>query len=99
RDRNVTGVQTCALPICLVRLRSELRRNGRIPRPLEVQRRWSEVALWLTWQRGVSKLARPSPPHAQHRGGTDRACVIERGIVGVRSEERRVGKGGGCWWG
>src|SRR5699024_11512647 len=28
RDRNVTGVQTCALPICLSTLESELRAHG-----------------------------------------------------------------------
>ena len=67
----------------LVRLRGELRRNGRIPRTLNAQRGWSEVALGLARQGGISELAGPSPPQAQHRGGTDRASVIERGIVGV----------------
>src|SRR5690348_18420733 len=74
RDGRVTGVQTCALPICEERLG---RPDGRLPVD-EVRRRLRQEVL-----RG---------PADQDLGGLHPA-------VGLRSEERRVGKE--CrsrWW-
>src|SRR5207248_8387382 len=86
RGRTVTGVQTCALPI--YRLLSEaLQRTG-------------NVALGQFASRGKQYLVVVRP----HAGGG--GLVLEqlryaeevRNMAEVpRSEERRVGKGGGSW--
>src|SRR5438876_3781295 len=63
RDGRVTGVQTCALPICRMLDR--------------------ELAL------------------GRQLGGDQLDLVVGKGLRdrhGLRSEERRVGKEGRCWW-
>src|SRR5262249_57139048 len=81
RDWSVTGVQTCALPISLLRVRwraedpwpcSSARRRPR--------RRWRRAARSTCRQTRSTSLAR--------RRGT------RRRTAGRRSEERRVGKEG-----
>src|SRR5207253_6233306 len=86
RDGHVTGVQTCALPICLPREDRE-----RV-RALET--------VWSTSSTNTVLLARANPPVgtsevllAEHqsagRGRRGRAWLAP-----PRSEERRVGEGG-----
>src|SRR5699024_12167845 len=97
RDRNVTGVQTCALPISRVmglelggeREQQRLRPGTGGPEvhaegqldPLD------RLAMQRHGDRGGAEHVPGAGP-----GGED-ALSVER------SEERRVGKGGRAWWG
>src|SRR5699024_11995523 len=84
RDRNVTGVQTCALPIYVVR--SVMGR----PYALSVPHALPEVRRSL---RGSTRRVpmHPQPPTALI-DSTDPTDPIERADATERSEERRVGK-------
>src|SRR5699024_11816307 len=98
RDRNVTGVQTCALPIYAVIARQdgECAAPGCTSTHLEVHHRtpWS--------QGGATDLDNliglcPSCHRLAHRGMLH---IRDDGYGGFRSEERRVGKEcrvGGGW--
>src|SRR5205823_10294324 len=88
RDKLVTGVQTCALPISVVSARGQLltiaTERGDITRvaPDNMASRssnpkWSADGKWIAY--------------VSDRSGRDEVWV-------TRSEERRVGKGGGSWW-
>src|SRR5690606_40122971 len=88
RDFHVTGVQTCALPICLALLLLAphalcLRpAHSDPPAECELECVLECVLLWsITRARGLTPLA-PS-------GTRDPLCEMR-----CRSEERRVGKGG-----
>src|SRR5699024_12195900 len=78
RDRNVTGVQTCALPILISSSVASLTRSSK-RFPTTTRRMDSTSA-----SRAVSY-----PSHARTPGGGGRTVATED-----RSEERRVGKGG-----
>src|SRR5207249_6275747 len=86
RDRNVTGVQTCALPI-LHQVRPAAARSGHVfvtePVTQPPPARASGGGWWAT----VREALRGSR-HDYTSGPLGRAIV--------RSEERRVGKGCGC---
>src|SRR5205823_10908828 len=94
RDKLVTGVQTCALPIC--RLRQLLEPS--IDECREQRPRALAVGLLPFRERGAQ-------PHAVDHGGDHRgkaARLLARYQTAqiaaqVRSEERRVGKGGRVW--
>src|SRR5207248_5031174 len=89
RDRTVTGVQTCALPIsrrtwrsllCSTHVADENRRRGR-----RDGRRGPQTATDL----GSSKASARADVSQSERGLAERE-------LHHRSEERRVGKGGRC---
>src|SRR5207248_8948020 len=90
RDRTVTGVQTCALPICRRRVGPE----------------WPDGEQQREGERHAGKggdappalqRGRLLPDHRRHEP-FGRAIGCPRWALSVeRSEERRVGKGGG--WG
>src|SRR5438067_6623294 len=83
RDRNVTGVQTCALPI------SETRRVGRVVgRSRHVGFRQAGCPVRSSECRQVG-----SRGDGGEVGGA--LCLVGGG---ARSEERRVGRGGGAGW-
>src|SRR5699024_12100038 len=89
RDRNVTGVQTCALPICEAVVVDPERRV--LP---SVERL---TAAAPTVRGGACRSTCPgascsSPVRA---GGS---AAPSRRPSGTRSEERRVGKGCRSWW-
>src|SRR5437762_9420445 len=71
RDTSVTGVQTCALPIC--------RANGRGPRSLTPA---MDAALWRNARRGGRYLSR-----RLHASGLDIVWTGTDEQVTVRSEE------------
>src|SRR5207249_7112472 len=80
RDRNVTGVQTCALPICAARhephRHRRIRRSGR--RRTAALRRPSQRAL---------------DAHVGYADSSWTAHLPAKAVVrSMRSEERRVGK-------
>src|SRR5437773_9114932 len=86
RDRDVTGVQTCALPICPPR-RPAVRpgqRGGRQEEPAVLQHRAAGVRRDLGVRGRVHHLQYVLDPGGPADPG-----------AGPRSEERRVGKG--CW--
>src|SRR5207249_5387179 len=89
RDRNVTGVQTCALPICAHRRGARGRAvTGILVAALVLGVPALAFVLWpLVGARGRSQALLPLPP--------DRRGELEERKG--RSEERRVGKecGGG----
>src|SRR5207249_6359701 len=85
RDRNVTGVQTCALPICGSLRRQRLlqgRLGSDLPHLLDVRARRRRVPRHLSLSRRDAEGARRERaiPLARRLGETE------------RSEERRVGK-------
>src|SRR5207253_5520106 len=86
RDGHVTGVQTCALPICSSsspERRASLRRGGATSGPGRTSRRWQgRERSHLAWARASSRGAR----------STGSAAAVGR------SEERRVGKEGRWGW-
>src|SRR5207247_7335635 len=87
RDPLVTGVQTCALPICIFRKRHAQGWESRRPRSPENRLRSIELLLSRT-----SPIAHDEMLIAnQYRG-------VPAMIPKVRSEERRVGKECKCGW-
>src|SRR5699024_11897662 len=88
RDRNVTGVQTCALPILL--LLPELATCGYIPKDmLRHQSFLDEIyAMNAALAALVTDMTVIVGSITTNNGGTGRNCFNSR------SEERRVGKGG-----
>src|SRR5690606_39752763 len=85
RDFHVTGVQTCALPISMMRGRigveSALGKGSRF---------WFDIPR--------AEVEAESSPRVTGRAG-DRALVVDKSVaqreaLAARSEERRVGKGG-----
>src|SRR5207249_7490634 len=86
RDRNVTGVQTCALPICLIKL---LRSDSRIRCLTEP----TELILVSAKRRTKDHSAgRQQIKRYCLLGDLPRSATSQRGQE--RSEERRVGKEG-----
>src|SRR5690348_17910541 len=93
RDGRVTGVQTCALPICYVKvLRSLLVNDGKLLRPETVQKMF-ENHIGPEAEEGF-RAAMESPGGVFFRVGMDPGTKLGHGLGG-RSEERRVGKEGG----
>src|SRR5207249_9183590 len=89
RDRNVTGVQTCALPICA--LTDALVRD-------RVAREWIELqALRYTNYRALARLERTGAPGPEGSVAKLRWSEANQRLtklaIEIRSEERRVGKG------
>src|SRR5205085_4606035 len=88
RDLTVTGVQTCALPICRGGQRPDRARVLRRIRRLDQRRDEWQVVDLLQRPRAPAHLRRPPAEHADRRavglGAGDR--------TDPRSEERRVGK-------
>src|SRR5690606_40324823 len=88
RDFHVTGVQTCALPICstgvLLATEGTLSSGGTVSTgaPEGVG---ATVAAWPSAAPGAGCITSPSSPWGGNRGG-------------ARSEERRVGKEGRSRW-
>src|SRR5207249_8149672 len=98
RDRNVTGVQTCALPIC--QLQGAIVLLQRLIVPAEVMqcdphpdgraRRLRQVP---------ASLRNPEALYLELEAALGVAPTsLERPEGEERSEERRVGKGGGGGW-
>src|SRR5207249_5526080 len=82
RDRNVTGVQTCALPIWATASSPRTRhRAARAARAWRAARICATTSCSLT----ARTVSSSRSPHGSWR----------RTSWGSRSEERRVGKGGG----
>src|SRR5206468_9404425 len=92
----VTGVQTCALPICDG---VEVERLGHVAHTGQAQ--VPEDALDQAGDLGksggdsLSGVGAEEPVH--HRQVVDAETL--HGLTQVRSEERRVGKEGRSWWG
>src|SRR5262249_56519887 len=91
RDWSVTGVQTCALPISLIRL---LQNSAFEPDRIEImsaafQQACRELGVADTENRLRELVARKIIECAQ---------TGERNQARLRSEERRVGQGGRCGW-
>src|SRR5437868_5113299 len=89
RDRNVTGVQTCALPICII--------HDPATKTL-LKKRWSSPA-WITclcefrgWRRPV--MGGRSWTELFFLDEATAFAAGHRPCFFCRSEERRVGKGG-----
>src|SRR5437867_7046434 len=91
RDRTVTGVQTCALPISAQHRRQRLERGAhdvvlgllvpqRAPRGLGVEAH--QPRLLPLRSEALAHVSRPDAPRRPE----------------LRSEERRVGKEGRSWW-
>src|SRR5690349_22892964 len=91
RDLYVTGVQTCALPIYVL----PSRRSGPVVSAMLADPRVRKLSFTGSTEVGRTLLAEA----AEHVVN----CSMELGgnapfVVFARSEERRVGKEGRCWW-
>src|SRR5207248_7620442 len=97
RDRTVTGVQTCALPI----LPSNM--EIRFGSPNGFAAGFAEVCAEALTAGTATAAARRAPAasiHMERRGMHSSLRVSWLGRAGPhRSEERRVGKEGRCVWG
>src|SRR5207253_5363754 len=96
RAGHVTGVQTCALPICpLVQHRRAALQRDRLPGPAPFPPPLSEVPPPL---RHVDIRAAALPPQSMFWGEAARARAVRLAPRVGRSEERRVGREGRWWW-
>src|SRR5205823_10918667 len=92
RDKLVTGVQTCALPIFQLDDRGVFFEDGPQRKPRGQQRDSAASPLDARYRSAAQAVAMVFERHqAGLRHGGQRT-------QGVRSEERRVGKEGRCWW-
>src|SRR5207244_5394493 len=91
----VTGVQTCALPISVERLRF-------VPDPLERPLEWiwheSEAFNRFRGESWMPEPCRSCPRKEMDYGGCRCQAFLVAGDAGVRSEGRRGGLGGRVWW-
>src|SRR5207244_8956418 len=98
-DDLVTGVQTCALPICNLQgtgFTQDLSARGALLYTDLMPSEGEEIELTLIMPSEIT-LAENMPVCC--RGKVVRVTRLEsKYAVAVRSEERRVGKGGGSGW-
>src|SRR5207244_7626070 len=96
RDDLVTGVQTCALPICQM-VKQALQSQLFLPREQHTLFTRRSLGGWFDfWQLLHGGPACVGAPYVCNRQSR-RDSFDESGLDGVkRSEERRVGKEGGC---
>src|SRR5699024_11872655 len=88
RDRNVTGVQTCALPI----LAEKTVKEGLTDRQLE------QLVAQINGKK-PKKAKKQANPYELYIKQTENLLQEKFGTkVAVRSEERRVGKECRYWW-
>src|SRR5699024_11925667 len=89
RDRNVTGVQTCALPISVPFL---------VPKPISFANRQAYGLFY--WSFGIAAVHRCVVFGRALAFGVQKVSILVffRVAVWSRSEERRVGKECGCRW-
>src|SRR5437773_1795204 len=83
RDRDVTGVQTCALPISATDGRPGRGRPGRL---------WRK-SLWCP-RNGAGEPRRPAAAKLLGAASGSPRCAVADALLPPRSEERRVGKEG-----
>src|SRR5699024_11508081 len=98
RDRNVTGVQTCALPISGEPEDAEAGAEALLGVRALVENEVAQSAGRRPDRGSVLSDARDGPAGVAPMAG---GHVLRHGGVFVRSEERRVGKGWGSgrgWW-
>src|SRR5205823_11980874 len=90
RDKLVTGVQTCALPI----FGGKLAARGADFEPGEI----GGIADRPVARRDVMEAVQPAMPESVETGGLEFAAdhIAERAVERRRSEERRVGKQWRC---
>src|SRR5206468_7527551 len=96
RDLIVTGVQTCALPISVL-----VHSAARVPAALvcEIERVMLGIEAQLAIDRQqLAMLAQRAALVAVRHEFGDRYAHRDAFPAAVRSEERRVGKEGGCRW-
>src|SRR5205085_7028482 len=91
RDLTVTGVQTCALPI-------SLRANAYAPFPPDEDDAAPAATPPEPCPRCGGALADPEGLAFCAGCGYCRSLEEDRAVVALRSEERRVGKGGRAGW-
>src|SRR5205807_7708237 len=89
RDYKVTGVQTCALPLCSSSSSSPLPDSGRMN---ALRRRGGTAECAPLTERQMMSLSSPSGA----RSSIEKSMAAERAAPNaLRSEERRVGRAGG----
>src|SRR5207244_6755579 len=93
RDDLVTGVQTCALPICGERLTRQLlafsRRQMLRPEPIDLRHRVQDISDMLSPSLRADIEVIVKIP--------DQLWLVSLDLAEFRSEERRVGKEWSAW--
>src|SRR5699024_11550027 len=89
RDRNVTGVQTCALPISKVTLSRSLSLSLDLSIACTCAHILLAIVETVTWQCHIYCQVQAKTHRASMAGRS--ACMVMSSVW--RSEERRVGKG------
>src|SRR5699024_11296304 len=95
RDRNVTGVQTCALPISRYKNNADGFAGLSGARALAMDSQGSHLYVAGANGNAVAVLARQGDSDSGDFGALTFQEMVQNGTDG-RSEERRVGKGGRC---
>src|SRR5699024_12094747 len=91
RDRNVTGVQTCALPILLPLFRAIIELN---PEEYGEYENDGPVQVWYKIYHAVTDSVVPDEMGVEYRDGYLSVPESLTAEYGARSEERRVGREG-----
>src|SRR5699024_11984718 len=89
RDRNVTGVQTCALPICLRQLAAENLHRSWLTIPAVTHQDEADVTALEQFRRAENKRS--------DEGANLTLLAFLLKACAERSEERRVGKECRLW--
>src|SRR5207249_8558720 len=98
-DRNVTGVQTCALPIFSRSGYYDWKKRRRAPGPQEVENTRLRERIRKEFARSRQTYGSPRLARALGcPGKRNRVARLMRLERLFRSEERRVGKEGRCGW-
>src|SRR5207249_5194077 len=98
-DRNVTGVQTCALPICDIQKATDIGAVGIIVPTVDMVEKAQAAVKWSKYP-PEGRRSQGNGQYGALWGNDYRETANENMmvVIMIRSEERRGGKGGSDGW-